>query len=454
MLRVFISIAIVFMLFNGLSRARLTINNGTYVEESFPTGQYYWQGDDWTSPFASVTAVLADSSNENLEGKIVFQQSIGLNIWLDEMKRIQQAGAVAILYGTRSLVPGQYGCALTAAESTGQITIPVAEVSQTDLESLLSEILNGAVVEATLTSEGNEWNFLGGIAVIIVFRVIFTCCASGLIGYALYKMIMFIRFRGPQFNVSQVCLALEIIGNLWRIVYFAVDPFGCFGVFGNAMSFFTTISFPYEVGTFILITFYWYEVMTVADIKVYPFLHRLQPYFFAFTIGLILVILLVTVLGYVLALSITTPLIIIYLIVSLAFLIFYIVTLVKIMQRIKFSTNLRKSTADTVKKVNKKIVLNGIVRVTSLIPIIVFIAPQIATVPVPQFIASVFIYVMIMLDSWARIYLFTEPTSKKKSDKGTKLAKNSSTTQQNTTSPRVSSVDVANVGDNTTAETA
>jgi hypothetical protein len=42
-----------------------------------------------------------------------------------------------------------------------------------------------------------------------------------------------------------------------RIVYFAVDPFGCFGVFGNAMSFFTTISFPYEVGTFILITFYW-----------------------------------------------------------------------------------------------------------------------------------------------------------------------------------------------------
>jgi hypothetical protein len=454
MLRLFISVAIVFMLFNGLSRARLTINNGTYVEESFPTGQYYWQGDDWTSPFASVTAVLADSSNENLEGKIVFQQSIGLNIWLDEMKRIQQAGAVAILYGTRSLVPGQYGCALTAAESTGQITIPVAEVSQTDLESLLSEILNGAVVEATLTSEGNEWNFLGSIAVIIVFRVIFTCCASGLIGYALYKMIMFIRFRGPQFNVSQVCLALEIIGNLWRIVYFAVDPFGCFGVFGNAMSFFTTISFPYEVGTFILITFYWYEVMTVADIKVYPFLHRLQPYFFAFTIGLILVILLVTVLGYVLALSITTPLIIIYLIVSLAFLIFYIVTLVKIMQRIKFSTNLRKSTADTVKKVNKKIVLNGIVRVTSLIPIIVFIAPQIATVPVPQFIASVFIYVMIMLDSWARIYLFTEPTSKKKSDKGTKLAKNSSTTQQNTTSPRASSVDVANVGDNTAAETA
>jgi hypothetical protein len=36
----------------------------------------------------------------------------------------------------------------------------------------------------------------------------------GLIGYALYKLILFIRFQGSQFNVPQVCLALEIIANL------------------------------------------------------------------------------------------------------------------------------------------------------------------------------------------------------------------------------------------------
>lgn len=52
------------------------------------------------------------------------------------------------------MVAGQYGCALTAAEPAGQINIPVAEVSQSDLQPLLSEILNGTVVEATLTSEG------------------------------------------------------------------------------------------------------------------------------------------------------------------------------------------------------------------------------------------------------------------------------------------------------------
>lgn len=103
---------------------------------------------------------------------------------------------------------------------------------------------------------------------------------------------------------------------------------------------------------------------------------------------------------------------------------------------------------------NKRIVINGVVRVASLIPVIVFIAPQIATVPVPQFIASIFIYAMIMLDSWARIYLFTEPTSKKTSDKGAKVAKGSSSTQLNTTSPRASSVDASNLGNETMAETA
>jgi hypothetical protein len=42
------------------------------------------------------------------------------------------------------------------------------------------------------------------------------------------------------------------------------------------------------------------------------------------------------------------------------------------------------------------------------------VAPHIATVPVPQYIASIFIYALIMLDSWARIYLFKEPSKEKK----------------------------------------
>lgn len=52
------------------------------------------------------------------------------------------------------VVSGQYGCALTAAEPSGQITIPVAEVSQSGFDEIRHAIMNGAVMEATLTSEG------------------------------------------------------------------------------------------------------------------------------------------------------------------------------------------------------------------------------------------------------------------------------------------------------------
>ena len=81
--------------------------------------------------------------------------------------------------------------------------------------------------------------------------------------------------------------------------------------------------------------------MTNANIKVYTFLNRFKHFFFIFTIGFILVTLLVIVLGLVLAFSVTTPIIIIYVVVSLAFLIFYVITLFKIIKQIKTSSTLR-----------------------------------------------------------------------------------------------------------------
>jgi hypothetical protein len=194
--------------------ATLHINSGEFANVTLRTGQYYWKGDNLDSIFDPLTAQLVESSMADLAGKIVFQPFMGFRDWLARVKYLQEQGAIAILYGTAALTPGQYGCALTSAEPTGQIQIPIAEISQDEFDAIRNALLAGDVIEATLTSEGNEWNFLAGIPVIIVFRVIFTCVASGLIGYALYKMVMFIKFRGPQFNVSQVCLALEIIANL------------------------------------------------------------------------------------------------------------------------------------------------------------------------------------------------------------------------------------------------
>lgn len=68
-------------------------------------------------------------------------------------------------------------------------------------------------------------------------------------------------------------------------------------------------------------------------------------------------------------------------------------------------------------QVNRKIIINGITRVISLVPVITFVAPHIATVPIPHYIASVFICALSMLDSWSRIYMFKAPSWKKKQEK-------------------------------------
>jgi hypothetical protein len=49
-----------------------------------------------------VTGQLADSTMEDLNGKIVFQQFLGSGSWIDHIKKVQSAGAIAILYGTVS----------------------------------------------------------------------------------------------------------------------------------------------------------------------------------------------------------------------------------------------------------------------------------------------------------------------------------------------------------------
>jgi hypothetical protein len=62
---------------------------------------------------------------------------------------------------------------------------------------------------------GSPWiRAVVNAGVIVAFRAILPAVAVALIIYAIYKMVLFIRHQGHQFNVPQVSLALEIIANL------------------------------------------------------------------------------------------------------------------------------------------------------------------------------------------------------------------------------------------------
>lgn len=121
------------------------------------------------------------------------------------------------------------------------------------------------------------------MAVLVVFRILLTAITFALFCWAFYKLVAFVRVQGFVFNVPQVCLALEVIASLCtfpplnnpdlnrvkligRILYIAVDPLSCYFVFGYIVgSFIDTVSIPYGVATFVLISFYWYVLKSLFN---------------------------------------------------------------------------------------------------------------------------------------------------------------------------------------------
>lgn len=63
-------------------------------------------------------------------------------------------------------------------------------------------------------SAGNQWtDAFTSDGFLAVFRVIYSLIGSVLSVYAATKLGLFIYYQGSQFNVPQICLAIEFIGN-------------------------------------------------------------------------------------------------------------------------------------------------------------------------------------------------------------------------------------------------
>ena len=83
-----------------------------------------------------------------------------------------------------------------------------------------------------------------------------------------------------------------------------------------------------------------YEAITDASIRIYSFLSKLRIPFFVLTFTLIATDFMFSFLDYFKGVSDTIPLLVIYLVISAAFLIFYIITVVKIAKRMQKSAEL------------------------------------------------------------------------------------------------------------------
>jgi hypothetical protein len=413
-----------------MGSARLFILSGAHNGTEFETAEFYKKGDDFSQFFQPISGILVDASSSDVYNKIVYISNVPKSQLWTRIFELKDRGVVGVIYGVNYVVLGQDFCNWTG-EDMSLVLFPIAEVNMEEFAPVIEELQNGAQIEIHLTSEGNAWASMSPIVIIVVFRVFLGGYSFALAIFGLYKLGLFIKIQGSHFNIPQVCLGIEIIGNLWRVIYLVVDPLGCSFVYGSAAnSFLDSVSIPYTTATFVILSFYWYEVVTDASIVIYPFLSKLKIPFFFVMFLLIAMDMTLSLAGFFFEFSTTTPMSVIYLIVSVGFLIFYVITLVRVMKRMQMSKEVRGSgkKIHRLNRINTKMILNAVSRFCFIIVGIAYIFPAVNRYPTPYIIIWAFVYFTLTTDSLMRILLFDIPSTKASSKRsGTDETRLSST---------------------------
>jgi len=189
-----------------------------------------------------------------------------------------------IILGDHTKAPGAMEFQLDFSNTTN-FTIPIFAVNNDaqliiDNHSRACPLCNMTVV--VVADEPNTWRLLltNMIFVPIFVQVILLLCSFGILGYSAYIYYLFIKYSGFRINVSQVCLVLEAISCIFKIIWLLFDPFWAFKEdippwFNTALE---TSWIPFTFGSNLLIPFYWNEILG-NNMKVTPFLSKLKILF-------------------------------------------------------------------------------------------------------------------------------------------------------------------------------
>eukprot|EP00029_Vermamoeba_vermiformis_P007270 TRINITY_DN3100_c0_g1_i1.p1 TRINITY_DN3100_c0_g1~~TRINITY_DN3100_c0_g1_i1.p1 ORF type:complete len:354 (-),score=-6.70 TRINITY_DN3100_c0_g1_i1:388-1449(-) len=319
------------------------IETGPLNGTEFDSAQIYRKGDDFTAKWETITGKLVNHTSDDIEGNIVYLFRWSRTSFWQTVISLKDQGALAVLHLGENVVPGRHYCVYTGptAEDIGILAWEVYFKEWADVQAMVD---NGTEIIITIVSDGNPWSdVINSLGPMLVWRVVLGGATAAVMIFALYKLIVLVKYQGSHFNVPQVCLALEIIANIWRIFLFDVDPIGCYQELPTVFTIFINlISLPFGTATFVLITFYWHEIVSDSSITIHRFLHKLKVPFFVIFLTLILVSTILAILSYYFDFGATKPITIIYLCISGIFLAFYIVTAVQISKRMRAGEKMKR----------------------------------------------------------------------------------------------------------------
>jgi hypothetical protein len=200
-------------------------------------------------------------NKKDLIGNIVIVSEDECDPW-QKVAAIQEAEGLGVLYITFDGLLGSYYPTHRGQQPPG-MWIPMLAISYTYGNMILDVVQEPQDVFVIFsTPDGNptkEW--IDG-APGVLFQLSLELYGFFCLSFAIYKLWYFVRFLGWQLSVTQVCLELEIIANLVRIVYL-VDPINFHGYFNHlATATLVNLSTPFTLTSTLLISFYWLEMLT------------------------------------------------------------------------------------------------------------------------------------------------------------------------------------------------
>jgi hypothetical protein len=335
-------VLICFSLFCGI-HAKLIVSLPNNETKIYRTAQIYFQGFD--NPFDPIEAPLV-LPNGTLPGAIVL---VPIGSPPEIVTRQYQArGVVGLVMFSTSEVPG-FLAFNQDNQDTSDITIPASDMAPSKYRELVGILgplgAAGIQVTAVLDSEdGNAWKDVFSNPGTYVAQILIgiLCIANIILASINLRNVILYRDRGAKFSVPQIILGVQILANLVRLAQM-VDPNGMRAVYSYAANrVLATFTYPMILSSALLITLFWHECLVKVSIDINPFLSKMKIPFFVISAVMCIFEFLNSALRSrnIARNELLLSLQIFYAIIAGLILLFYIVTSIRIIQRLKSRKNL------------------------------------------------------------------------------------------------------------------
>lgn len=313
--------------------------------------------------------------------------------------------------------------------STTDIEIPMVIISKPSAEKLFGYIAKYGNVTVLITSnDTNPWTELFTSPAMSAFSVIQPILVAANIAYAIYKQIKWVSIKGWERSIPQTVLWFELVANILRFLAVAVDPLQSrviFPVMLNLMLY--TLSWPFSIMSFLLISFYWHELIRKLKIQLNAFLDRLRIVFWV-VFGLLLALELATAIARGMAFAVGTFVMvsgIIYIVVVLATVAFFFTTGIRLMimlSKTKKAMSSPEHRMQRVKRATDLIFFSSSALICWAVMVAVGGLSNLLWVPYGFFSIWFVAFTILSFVSCAQISAFTVPTTSKSS--GTSIMSN------------------------------